>query len=108
MPAEAEGRSDHSIDSSVEIGIGADEDRVLATHLEDGALDPDLTGLRVRGALINLQADGFGAGKGDEAGLRVLDDGVAEGSARTGAEVDHAVGKAGLLEDFDKSGGDGG
>ena len=40
--------------------------------------------------------------------LRVRDDGVAEGGAGAGAEVDDAVGQAGLFEDFDEFGGDGG
>ena len=65
-------------------------------------------GCGVGGALVNLEADGFGAGEGDEAGFRVLDDGVAERGAGAGTEVDHAVGKAGFFEDLDETGGDGG
>jgi hypothetical protein len=108
LPAEAEGRGDHSIDGGVEIGVGADEDGVLAAHLENRPLDPDLAGLRCGGALVNFEADGLGAGEGDEAGLGMLDDGVAEGGAGAGAEVDHAVGHAGFFKDFNETGGDGG
>ena len=45
LAAEAEGRRDYALDGGVEIGIGADQDGVLAAHLKDGALDPDLAGL---------------------------------------------------------------
>ena len=79
-----------------------DQDRIFAAHFENCALDPDLAGLGLRGALVDFEADGSGAGEGDEAGLGMLDDGVAERRAGAGAEVDHAVGHSGLFEHFDK------
>ena len=39
--------------------VGADDDRVFAAHLEDGALDPDLAGLVLGGALVDFEADGL-------------------------------------------------
>ena len=59
LSAESECRGDDAIDCSVEVGVCADEDRIFAAHLEDGALDPDLAGLMCGGALVNLQADGL-------------------------------------------------
>ena len=38
----------------------------------------------------------------------MLDDGVAEGSAGAGTEVDHAVGNAYFSQNFDEARGDGG
>ena len=57
---------------------------------------------------LNVEADGLRAGEGDEARLGMLDDGVAEGCAGAGAEVDHAVGHAGLFKHLDEFGRDGG
>ena len=65
-------------------------------------------GLGFGGALVNLQADRLGPGEGDEAGLGMLDDGVAEGCAGAGAEVDHAGRHARLFQHLDEFGGDGG
>ena len=42
----AEGRSRHAFHRGVEIAIGIHDDRVLAAHLGDDALDPDLACLR--------------------------------------------------------------
>ena len=97
MPAETEGRGGHSLDGRVEIGVGADQNRVLAAHLQNRPLDPDLTGLSPGGALVNLQAYFLGAGEGDEAGFGVLDDGIAEAGSGAGAEVDHAGWEARLF-----------
>ena len=103
LSAESEGRSDDALDRGVEIGISADQDGVFAAHFENGALDPDLAGLGLCGALVNLEADGLGAGESDEARFGMLHNGVAESRAGAGAEVDHAVGHAGLFKHFDKS-----
>ena len=102
LSAETEGGSDRALDRGVEIGIGADEDGVLAAHFENGALDPDLAWPGLGGALVNIETDGLGAGEGDEARPGVLDDGVAEGGAGAGAEVDHAAGHARLFQHFNK------
>ncbi len=82
----------------VEIAVCLDDDRVLAAHLEDRALDEDLAGLGLRGALVDFETDGLRSGEGDEARLRMRDDRAAEARALAGAEVDDAVGQAGLFE----------
>ncbi len=57
---------------------------------------------------MNVESHGFGAGEGDEAGFGMLNDGVAEGGAGAGAEVDDAAGEAGFFKHFNELGGDGG
>src|SRR5437762_4420018 len=44
LSAEAEGRDSNTFNRSVEVGIVADDNRILAAHFEDGALDPHLSG----------------------------------------------------------------
>ena len=44
LALEAEGGLGDAFDGGVDVGIGVDDDRVFAAHLEDGALDPDLAG----------------------------------------------------------------
>ena len=78
LAVEAEGGGGDAVDSCVEVGIGIDDDGVLAAELEDGALEEVLAGLRLGGALVDLEAYFFGAGEGDEANLWVLDDGAAD------------------------------
>ena len=40
--------------AAVDVGVGVDDDGVLAAHLENGALDPDLAGgLRGRDLLMS-------------------------------------------------------
>ena len=41
-----------AFDGGVDVGVGIDDDRVLAAHLEDGALDPDLAGSLVSAARL--------------------------------------------------------
>src|SRR5208337_1083771 len=106
LPAETEGRGHYALDGRVQIGIGANQDGVLAAHLQNRALEPDLIGFSLGGALVNLQAHGLGAGEGDEARLGMLDDGVAEGGAGAGAKVDHAGGDSRLLQNMNEEGGD--
>src|SRR5579863_5014358 len=57
---------------------------------------------------MNFEANGARAGEGDEAGLRMLDDSIAERGSGAGAKIDHAIGHAGLFEDLDKARSDGG
>ena len=57
---------------------------------------------------MNVEADFLRSGEGDEARLWVLDDGVAEGRAGAGAEIDHAAGHACFFEHINKARGDGG
>ena len=98
LAVEAEGAGGDAFDGGVEVAVGVDDDGVLAAHLEDGALDEVLAGLGLGGALVDLEADLLGAGEGDEAGLGMRDEGAAEVRAGAGAEVDDAVGQAGLFE----------
>src|SRR5581483_9566510 len=107
LAVEAEGRGDHAVDGAVHIAVGGDDDGVLAAHLEDGALDEALARLGARGALVDLQADLFGAGEGDEVDLGAFDE-EAAGFGTALQEVDHAVGEAGFGEERDEAGGDGG
>src|SRR3954470_7159874 len=44
LSVETEGAGDHSLDGEIKIGVGVDDDRVLASHLEDGAFDEGLAG----------------------------------------------------------------
>ncbi len=57
---------------------------------------------------MDLEADGLGSGEGDESCLRVGDDGGAEAGALALAEVDYAVGEAGLFEEAHEARGDSG
>ena len=95
LPVEAEGAGDDAIESGVDIGVGFNDDRVLAAHLEDGALDEDLAGLRLCGALVNLEADGLRAGERDEAGVRMRNDSSPKVRALAGAQVDDTIRQAG-------------
>ena len=107
LAVEAEGGGGDAVDGGVEVGIGVDDDGVLATELEDGALDEVLAGLGFGCALVDLEADFLGAGEGDETNLRVLDDGAADLRAALD-EVDDAVGEAGFFHQRQEAGGDGG
>ena len=87
-----EGAIEGVVHGDVEVGIGEDDVRVLATELERGALD----GLsRILGDdLAGDQA----AGEGDHVHVRVLGQRVAAVSASAGDEVAHAVRQAAFLE----------
>ena len=65
----------------VEVGIGIDQDGILTAHFEHGTLDPDLPGLHVRCANIDVEANFFRASECDVARLGMLDQGIAEGGA---------------------------
>src|SRR5207248_7963595 len=67
----------HSFHRLVEVGIRIDNDRVLAAHFGDDALDPDLSRLMPGGQLVNPQPDVARAREGDEACLRMLDEQIA-------------------------------
>ena len=56
----------------IEIAFAIHDDRVLAAHLGDHALDPDLALLRLGGQFVDAQADVARSGEGDEARLRML------------------------------------
>ena len=50
LALEAESRRGYAFDGGVDIGVGIDDDGVFAAHFEDGALDPELARLLLRGA----------------------------------------------------------
>ena len=87
LPLESERRSDDAVGRFVEVGVGSDHDRILAPHLGDDALDPDLSGLGAGGAFIDAEADFLRTGEGHEAGLRMLDQTVADACPGAGDEV---------------------
>ena len=82
LSAETERRLRGAFDGSVEVGVGIDHHGVLAAHLENGALDPDLAGLLRGCGLVDVQADFLRSGEGDVARLGMRDDGVAEARCR--------------------------
>jgi len=43
-----------AFDGGIDIGIGVDDDGVLAAHFEDGALDPELAGGLLGGNLVDV------------------------------------------------------
>src|SRR5271166_5601418 len=98
LDAAVEGIAVSAFDCRIEIGVGVHHNRILAAHLEDGALDPDLSGLLLRRATIDVQAHFLRSGERDVARFGVLDDSIAEAVAMTGAEVDYAVGQAGFFQ----------
>ena len=106
LALEAEGGGDDLLGGEFEIGVIVDKDGVLAAHFEHRALQPKLAGMHDGGALEDALADFHRAGEGDEAGERVIDDGVADGAAGAGQEVDDARGETGFFEDFHEAVGD--
>ena len=107
LAVEAEGGGGDAIDGGVEVGVGVDDDGVLAADFEDGALEQVLAGLGFGGALVDVEADFFGAGEGDEA-----DCGCSTIAWPTSGpaldEIDDAVGDAGFFHEREEFGGDGG
>ena len=106
LTLEAEGGGDDLLGGEFEIGVIVDEDSVLAAHFEHRALQPELAGMHHGGALEDALADFHRAGEGDEAGQRVIDDGVTDGAAGAWQEVDDTRGQAGFFEDFHETVGD--
>ncbi len=108
LALEAECGLRDAFDGGVDIGVGVDDDGVLAAHFKDGALDPELTGSLRGGGLIDMQPHFAGAGKRDVSSFGMCHDGIAEAGAGAGAEVHHAFGHAGFFQQFNELGGDGG
>ena len=97
----------HAFYRDVQIGVGVDNDRVLAAHFKNRALDPDLSrGLGGR-ALIDVESDFARSCERNVARLGMSHDGVSKTSARTGAEIDHPLRHSGLFQKFDELRGDG-
>ena len=108
LAVEAEGAGDDPGDGGVEVAVGSTMMESLPPISRIVRLMKCWPGWVLAARLVDFQADGFGSGEGDEARLRVRDDGRAEGGAGAGAEVDDAGGQAGFFEDAEEDGGDGG
>src|SRR5579871_1432118 len=81
LSLESESGSGNAFHGGIDVRVGVDDDGVLAAHLEDGALDPDLPGALFRGGFVDVQSDLAGSSEGDVASLGMGDDGVTEGGA---------------------------
>ena len=107
MPLKPERRGRHAFDGRIQIGIRGDDDRILAAHLENRALDPELAGPMLRRAHVDIESHVARAGEGDETRLGVLDQSVSERRAGAGTEVDHSGRQAGFFQSLEKLGRDG-
>ena len=102
LAAEAKGSAGHAFNRRIQIGVGIDDDGVLAAHLEDGALDPELAGLLHGRALVDMQTDFLRARERNVASLGMLDDSVAEAVAMTGTEISHTVRQPGFFQNLEE------
>ena len=78
----------------IDIDFAVDDDRVLAAHLGDDALDPDLSLLRLRCEFVDPQPDVARSGEGDESCLRMRDHHVADLRAAADHQREALRGKA--------------
>ena len=106
LPLKTESRL--RLDGGINVGVGVDDDRVLAAHFKNGTFDPDLAGRLGGRDFINVQSNFARAGEGDVARLGMRHNRVAETGARAGAKIYHAFGHAGLFEQINKLRRDGG
>ena len=107
LPLKSEGRGDDSRRRVVQVRVRVNDDGILAAHLGDDALDPDLPVVDFRRALDDAQPDLLRSREGDVARLRVVNDHVAHLAARPGHEVDDARGDARLFQKLEELVGDG-
>ena len=82
----AEGRVHHGGHRLVEVGVGVDDDRVLAAHLGDHPLHLALPGRWTAARSMMRQPDRLRAGEGDEGDVGVLDEVGADLLADPGQE----------------------
>ena len=108
LPLKSEGRLDDPGGGGLNVAFVVDEDRILAAHFGDNAFDPDAARGGPRREFVNAQTDFTGAGKGNEAGLRMGDKCVADFRAAAHAEMQRARWKPGFAQDFDEFRGDDG
>ena len=97
LPGVVERRHDDLGDGDIQIGVGVDDDRVLASHLGDDLLDPVCGGM-LRRLADDMQPHVHGARERDEVDGRVAHQEVADLGAWTGQEVDGAGRRAGGFE----------
>ena len=86
----------------VEVGVGVDDDRVLAAHLGDDALDVALPGPHLGGPLDDVEPDRLRAGERDERDIGMLDERGPDLLADTRQEREHAVGQPGVEQHLDQ------
>ena len=102
LSIEAKSGCDHTLNRRIQIAIGLHNHRVFSTHLEDRALDPDLTLAWLGCARMNVEAHLLRSGEGDEASFWMLHQGIAEGASRSGTEVHYAFRHSGFLKNLEK------
>ena len=107
LPVEAECGSDHTLDRGVDIAIAVDNDRVLAAEFQHRTLQEALARLLLCSALMHVQADLLGAGKADEAHLRMLDERASGQVAASLQQVHHALGHTRFFEKHQQAHRDG-
>ena len=107
LPLIAERRDRHPLDSLVQIGVSVHDDRVLAAHFCDDALDPYLAGLMFGGQLVDPQSHVARAGEGNEARLGMLHHQVANGGPASGDQAERARGESCFEQRLREFGGDG-
>ena len=86
----------------IEIGVCVHHNRVLAAHLEDRALDPDLAGSLIGSNLVDAQTHFARTSKCYVARLGMRHDGIAKTRARARAEVHDAPRHARFFQQFDE------
>ncbi len=106
LALEAEGCCHGLVRCEVQVCRLVHDHRVLAAHLQDGPLQPDLARLGLGCQLVDVQADLFRTGEGDHAGLGMAHQGVANLAAATGAEVNRLGRKTGFKQHFQELGRD--
>src|SRR5207245_1226669 len=74
LPLIAEGTFNDAADGLVEVRIGIDDDRVLASHLRNYPFDIDAVLRNLGGLGIDRQTDGSRTRKGDECHIGMLDE----------------------------------
>ena len=89
LALEAVARGGSDCGRFVEIDCLVDDQRILAPHLGVDALEEGLARLHPRGPLVDVQAGGDRSREVDEAGARVVDEGVAEIGVLAGKQVEH-------------------
>ena len=97
----AEGRGDDRRDRVVEVGVGVDDDAVLAAHLGDHPLDVVLALRRLGGGADDLEPDRARAGERDQVHARVAHQRRA-GLAEPGQQAERVGRHAGAVQRLDQ------
>src|SRR5277367_5331619 len=96
----AERRSEHTVDGRIEIYFPVDNDRVLAAHFGDDALDPELAGVMLGSQLVDAQTHVARTGEGDKTRLGMRHEGIADFRAGASEEAERLRREAGLKQQF--------